>query len=136
MTSDLGGATGPPFQMDVNFVEETRNGPGLRFVTGFLGPDYFTSKQLAILFPGLGIQLPEPECVEVRVFSNQEMLRRESSYLTNPPIGNRLFGGSAKPLPARTGYFYAYYRRDDKQEFFDYTPDPSKAETVRVQLGH
>jgi hypothetical protein len=122
--------------MDVNFVEESRNGPGIRFVTGFLGPDHSTRKQMAMLFRRVGIQLPEPECVEVPLYSNREMLRRESSYLRNPPIGNRLFGGSGKPLPARTGYFYAYYRRDDKKDVFDYTPDPSKAETVRVQLGH
>jgi hypothetical protein len=129
------------FQPDVDVIKTGVSGmPEIRFVTGYLDGRYFDSANLEALFKQLAVEYNQQQFLNFDVYSDHEMLRRQSSYLASPPPGDPAVYSTAyqrwakKNLPTKGGYYWAHYTRNDTEEYFDYTPDASGGATVRVDL--
>lgn len=128
------------FKPDVNITKAGWHGmPDVRFITGYMDQSYFTKEILKALFDRLAAEYVQPRFLNVYVYSDREMLRRMSRYLTNPPIGDMATDTGAykrwvqENLPATKGYYRAYYTRNDTEDFFQYSPDPSREEMVDIR---
>jgi hypothetical protein len=134
--------TGTPsiFRADVNLTDRGAGDSSVRFITGYMEGQYFNRETLERLFQRLATEYPEPEYLNVAVYSDEEMVRRMSNYRLHPPLGDPVHNSEdhkhwvRENLPSKAGYYRAYYTRNDTQEFFDYSPDQSQEETVRVEL--
>jgi hypothetical protein len=127
--SRLDKSFGLPIEVALN---EVKQGSllNIRFIFLYIQASDFTEENLRNLFGSLAAEYPEPEYMQITVYSDREMLQRAMNRYRSPYSGV----APEDQLPARSGYFGAQYSRQDDAEFFDYSPDSGKEDNIRIWI--
>jgi hypothetical protein len=120
------------FRFPIEVVSnEVKNGTYLDIRSIFLQVDAsgFSEQNLKDLFTTFAAEYQDPGFLHITAYSDREMLQRA----INRSQDQGWCGvWPEDKLPAESGYFSAQYSRRDDAEYFNYTPDPEKPDTITV----
>lgn len=119
------------FRFPVEVVlSEVKHGTYLdiRFMYLHIDASDFTEQNLNDLFTTLAAEYQDPQFLHITAYSDREMLQRA----INRDRDQYCAVWPEDQLPSKSGYFSTQYSRRDDAEYFFYTPDPEKADTITV----
>ena len=104
----------------------------IRFAYLYLDAPDFTERNLNELFTTFAAKYQDPQFLQIIAYSDREMLQRTINRSQDEGCGV----WPEDQLPAKSGYFWAQYSRQDDAEYFIYTPDPERLDTMTAWLSN